>query len=53
MNWLLREGSVVPIPGAKNPQQAEENAGAAGWRLSVQELTEIDRVLETISIDFF
>lgn len=53
MNWLLREGGVVPIPGAKNPQQAEENAGAAGWRLSDQELTEIDSVLKTISIDFF
>jgi len=53
MNWLLREGGVVPIPGAKNPQQAEENAGAAGWRLSDQELTEIESVLKTISIDFF
>ena len=53
MNWLLREGNVVPIPGAKNPKQAEENAGAAGWRLSQRELTEIDSVLKTISLDYF
>jgi len=53
MNWLLRGGNVVPIPGAKNPKQAEENAGAAGWRLSEQELMEIGRILKTVSIDFF
>jgi aryl-alcohol dehydrogenase-like predicted oxidoreductase len=53
MNWLLREGNVVPIPGAKNPKQAEENATVAGWRLSQKELMEIDDVLRTISLDFF
>lgn len=53
MNWLLREENVVPIPGAKNPVQVEENAGAAGWRLSEQELMEIDSVLKKLSIDFF
>lgn len=53
MNWLLRDGNVVPIPGAKNPKQAEENAGATGWRLDEQELMEIDAVLRTISIDYF
>ncbi|MEM1557219.1 MAG: aldo/keto reductase [Thermoproteota archaeon] len=53
MNWLLREDCIVPIPGAKNPNQAEENAGAAGWRLSSQELKEIDNVLKTIKLDFF
>lgn len=53
MNWLLREGNVVPIPGAKNPKQAEENAGAAGWRLNNKELMEIDGVLRTITMNFF
>ncbi|MEM3659701.1 MAG: aldo/keto reductase [Thermoproteota archaeon] len=53
MNWLLREGNIVPIPGAKTPVQAEENAGAAGWRLSDRELKEIESVLKTLSIDFF
>lgn len=53
MNWLLKEGNVVPIPGAKNPKQAEENAGAAGWRLNNKELMEIDGVLRTITMNFF
>jgi len=33
LNWLICKGAL-PIPGAKNPQQAQENAGALGWRLS-------------------
>jgi len=35
LNWLLMSSeSVIVIPGAKNPEQVEENAGAAGWRMS-------------------
>lgn len=34
LNWLVEQGNVVPIPGAKNPQQASQNAGALGWALS-------------------
>ena len=33
LNWVICKGAV-PIPGAKNRQQAEQNAGALGWRLS-------------------
>jgi pyridoxine 4-dehydrogenase len=35
------KGSVT-IPGAKNARQAQENAGAAGWRLSQAEVTALD-----------
>jgi aryl-alcohol dehydrogenase-like predicted oxidoreductase len=31
--WLLRDPNVVVIPGAKNPRQAVENAGAAACNL--------------------
>jgi len=35
LNWLLMSSeSVIVIPGAKNPEQVKENAGAAGWRMS-------------------
>lgn len=34
LNWLIAQGNVVPIPGAKNARQAQENAGAMGWQLS-------------------
>ena len=41
--WLICKGTV-PIPGAKNGQQAEQNAGALGWRLSAEEVAALDRV---------
>jgi len=40
LNWLLCNG-VVPIPGAKNAQQASDNAGAIGWRLTDSEVEEV------------
>jgi aryl-alcohol dehydrogenase-like predicted oxidoreductase len=43
LNWLIAKGSV-PIPGAKNRNQAEENAGALGWALSADELAALDAV---------
>jgi aryl-alcohol dehydrogenase-like predicted oxidoreductase len=42
LNWLLSKG-VVPIPGAKNARQAEENAAALGWRLSPDEVAALDQ----------
>ena len=41
LNWIICKGAV-PIPGAKNQQQAEQNAGALGWRLSADEVRELD-----------
>ncbi|MDG6927580.1 MAG: aldo/keto reductase [Nitrososphaerota archaeon] len=52
LNWLLSHDQVVPIPGAKTPQQAEANAGAAGWRLTPEELSAIEEELEKIDIDY-
>jgi aryl-alcohol dehydrogenase-like predicted oxidoreductase len=39
--WLVAKGAV-PIPGAKNRAQAEENAGALGWRMTDEELARLD-----------
>ena len=33
LNWIIAQGAV-PIPGAKNAQQARQNAGALVWRMS-------------------
>ena len=44
LNWLIAQGDVIPIPGAKNAKQAKENAGAMGWLLSdddVQQLSSL------------
>lgn len=43
LNWLICKGTV-PIPGAKNGDQAEQNAGALGWRLSAEEVAALDRL---------
>jgi aryl-alcohol dehydrogenase-like predicted oxidoreductase len=39
--WLIAKGAV-PIPGAKNRTQAEENAGALGWRMNDEEVDRLD-----------
>jgi aryl-alcohol dehydrogenase-like predicted oxidoreductase len=41
LNWLVGQG-VVPIPGAKNSRQAQENAAALGWALSEEEMNALD-----------
>ena len=42
LRWIIEKGAV-PIPGAKNHQQAVENAGALGWELSADEVAALDR----------
>jgi aryl-alcohol dehydrogenase-like predicted oxidoreductase len=42
LNWTICKGAVA-IPGAKNQQQALENAGALGWRLAPEEVAALDR----------
>ncbi len=41
LNWLMRRGTL-PIPGAKNGDQAAQNAGAVGWKLTASELTALN-----------
>jgi aryl-alcohol dehydrogenase-like predicted oxidoreductase len=41
LNWTMCKGAV-PIPGAKNARQAQENIGALGWRLTEAEIAAID-----------
>jgi aryl-alcohol dehydrogenase-like predicted oxidoreductase len=43
LNWIICKGAI-PIPGAKNRKQAEENAGALGWRLSPEHVQALDAV---------
>jgi aryl-alcohol dehydrogenase-like predicted oxidoreductase len=41
LQWLVAKGAV-PIPGAKNRQQAEDNAGGMGWSMTAAEIAELD-----------
>jgi len=42
LNWVMAKGAV-PIPGAKNRDQAAENAGALGWHLDEDQVARLDR----------
>jgi len=41
LNWVMSKGAI-PIPGARNARQATENAGAMGWRLTPDQVAELD-----------
>ncbi|PNY10682.1 aldo/keto reductase family oxidoreductase, partial [Trifolium pratense] len=41
INWCMCKGTI-PIPGVKSITQAEENLGALGWRLSSDELLQLE-----------
>lgn len=50
--WLMKDPIVVPIPGAKSADQAEENAGAAGVGLSPEDLRSLDSTSRKVDIDY-
>ena len=44
-SWLLAQSPVASvIAGATRPEQLEQNVRAGGWKLSAEELAEIDRI---------
>lgn len=47
LNWVICK-EAMPIPGAKNVRQAEDNAGGAGWRMEEAEVARLDDVTDTI-----
>eukprot|EP00240_Pyramimonas_obovata_P005091 CAMPEP_0118921354 /NCGR_PEP_ID=MMETSP1169-20130426/676_1 /TAXON_ID=36882 /ORGANISM="Pyramimonas obovata, Strain CCMP722" /LENGTH=394 /DNA_ID=CAMNT_0006862067 /DNA_START=34 /DNA_END=1218 /DNA_ORIENTATION=- len=48
LNYLISQGNVLPIPGAKSGVQAEEFAGALGWNLTSAELETIRDEVATL-----
>ncbi|MCD6349016.1 MAG: aldo/keto reductase [Candidatus Korarchaeota archaeon] len=51
LNWLLMASdSVIVIPGAKTPQQVEENVGAVGWKMSFDEWLELEELSGSLRI---
>lgn len=49
LNWIICKGAL-PIPGAKNISQADQNAGAVGWILSENEINALDEMSDRVSI---
>jgi aryl-alcohol dehydrogenase-like predicted oxidoreductase len=53
LNWLITTSdAVIPIPGAKSPRQVEDNAGAAGWRLSYEDWRLLDEESRRLRITY-
>ncbi len=48
LNWCICKGTM-PIPGAKNAEQARQNAGALGWKLTAEEMAELDKASDEIA----
>lgn len=47
LNWVICKGAL-PIPGAKDAAQASENAGTLGWRLTDDEVANLDEESDKI-----
>lgn len=44
LNWLIAQGNIVAIAGAKNANQVQQNAGALGWQMTDEEITQLEQV---------
>jgi len=53
LNWLIGYSDVViPIPGARRPEQVEDNAGAVGWRLDYSDWRLLDEESRRLRITY-
>lgn len=48
INWVICKETLA-IPGAKNINQVEQNAGSIGWKLTESELTKLDEMSDQVS----
>lgn len=47
LNWVICKGAL-PIPGAKNAEQVQQNAGGLGWKLTDEEIARLDETSESV-----
>ena len=53
LNWLIMSSSaVIPIPGAKRPEQVDDLVGATGWRLSYSDWRLLEEESRRIEISY-
>ncbi|MBW1883626.1 MAG: aldo/keto reductase [Deltaproteobacteria bacterium] len=51
LSWLLAQGeSIVPIPGTKHADFAEENAGAAGLEITPEDLARAGEIINSETV---
>jgi len=52
INWTIhRPGITAALVGARNPQQVEENAAAAAFKLSDEETRQVDALVDALELD--
>lgn len=51
LNFLTRHPSIITIPKAGRPEHVRENSGGAGWELTADDLTGIDRAFPAPHFD--
>ncbi|MBN1259181.1 MAG: aldo/keto reductase [Anaerolineae bacterium] len=49
LNWTICKGAV-PIPGVKTPKHVASNLGALGWRLTEDEIAQLDQVSAEVAV---
>ena len=42
MNWCTAKEGVIAIPRSSSLQRTVENCGASGWRLSAEQIAELE-----------
>lgn len=53
LNFIITSSSVVvPIPGAKTPEQVEENVGAIGWSMTFDEWSKLNEISRSLRISY-
>jgi aryl-alcohol dehydrogenase-like predicted oxidoreductase len=48
LNWIIQKGAI-PIPGAKNAEQAHQNLEALGWNLTGDEIAALDEISDQVT----
>jgi len=51
LNYVVCKG-VVPIPGCRSAEQARENAGAMGWRMTEDEVSRLEAAADALGFEF-
>lgn len=51
LNYVVCKGAI-PIPGARTRQQLVDNAGAMGWRLSADDIADLESEAERLGFGF-
>jgi len=51
LNYIIWKGAI-PIPGARTSAQVRDNVGAMGWRLSLQEVNQLETAADKLGFGF-